>query len=108
MDLGRRHRRGARGGCLVQLDLLPLGARRLELPVGSPAKRDAALASKAELGPLARPGALPAIPPRASSGDLAPLVGLWLRHDGRSWRPDPGRGELVIEAWATCHSRSHF
>src|SRR5208283_3820610 len=106
MDLGRRHWRGARGGCVVQSDILPLGARRLEFAVGGPAKGDAARAGKTELGPLARPGAVSDVSPGVSSGDLALLVGFWLRHDGRPWRPHPGRRELVSEARATCHRRS--
>ena len=41
-------------------------------------------------------------------GDMALLVGLWLRHDGRSWRTHAGRGELVLETWSTRHGRSHL
>src|SRR5690242_2157291 len=108
MDLGRSFRRSAGSRCLVQLELLSLGARELELTMGRSAKGNTTRAGKTELGSLDWPRAVPALPPRVSSRDVALLVGLWQRHDGRSWRSHTGRSELVVGTWSTVYSRSHF
>ena len=91
-------RRGPRGRRLVQPDLLSLGPRLLELPVVRPAQGDAARARRARLGPLDRPGADAALPSGLSPVDVALLVGLRLRHDGRPRGPHARPGRLGPEA----------
>ena len=56
VDLGGPDRRGSRGRCLVQPDLLSLGPRLLEFAMGRPPQGHAEpLPAGIELGPLARP-----------------------------------------------------
>src|SRR5262249_4524710 len=97
MDLGRSDWRSAGSGRVVQPHILSVGTCFVEFTVRRTAERDATRTTELELGSLARSGARAALPSGLPSGDLALLVGLWLRDDGGSGRAHTGCAELGVE-----------
>ena len=95
VDLGRGHRRGARGGCVVQLDLLSVGPCVLELEVGRAPQGHAAFAGQIELGPVAGAGAGTAL----SSG-LPPAVWRCWLDFGCGMMGDRGAHTMDVVYWS--------
>ena len=100
---GRGHRPGAGSPRLDQPPGLAAGHR------GRAPQGDARRSGGAGLGPLARPGPLPALSPGLCARHLAGLVRFWHRLTGRPGLPSAGRAVLGAQAQVPGERRGlHF
>jgi len=108
VDHRRRDRRSQGGRCLVQPVILSVRPCAVVQQMEQTAQGQARRSGYAGLGPLAGTGAESAVSPGVSSRRLALLVGLRLRHDGRSRGAYARSGLSGAEIGASDERGSHF